>query len=69
IYFVNDILYTLLYTLANVSNRIHVFIKKTNPEYFQDVRVKKGTGYIQIDMKVLMNFLQKFLEAEGFFNE
>ncbi|WP_235713370.1 IS4 family transposase [Bacillus mycoides] len=47
-------------TISLVSSRIHVFIKKknSNPDYFQDGRIKKGTEYIQIDMETVMNSLQ-----------
>ncbi|QWH04216.1 IS4 family transposase (plasmid) [Bacillus mycoides] len=46
------------YYISRIKSNTRIYQKNSNPDYFQDGRIKKGTEYIQIDMEVLMNSLQ-----------
>ncbi|PFT06599.1 IS4 family transposase, partial [Bacillus thuringiensis] len=46
------------YYISRIKSNTRIYQKNSNPDYFQDGRIKKGTEYIQIDMETLMNSLQ-----------
>ncbi len=46
------------YYISRIKSNTRIYQKNPTPDYFQNGRIKKGTEYIQIDMKVLMNSLQ-----------
>ncbi|EHL68189.1 hypothetical protein HMPREF1014_04739 [Bacillus sp. 7_6_55CFAA_CT2] len=46
------------YYISRIKSNTRIYQKNSNPNYFQDGRIKKGIEYIQIDMETLMNSLQ-----------
>ncbi|ALZ64525.1 Transposase DDE domain protein (plasmid) [Bacillus cereus] len=45
------------YYISRIKSNTRIYQKNSNPDYFQDGRIKKSTQYIQLNMENLMNSL------------